>query len=77
MICASCGEAKAELHAKRSQLFNSMKILLCNSCTESKYEPRYLVIMYARSRGVDAILSKVINQRRYVGKTIEATDVIV
>jgi hypothetical protein len=33
--------------------------------------------MYARSKGVDSALSRVINQKRYVGRNIEATDVIV
>jgi hypothetical protein len=54
-----------------------MKLMLCNSCTDAKLEPRYLIIMYARSKGVDTVLSKFINQKRYIGKAIEATDVIV
>ena len=76
MICQSCGQPKNDLHARPSQLIKAMTLVLCSSCIESGYEPRYMIILAIRSLGASDKASKLISQRKYTGPDILASDIV-
>lgn len=39
-------------------------------------EPRYLVVLYGRSNGLDKILSEYVRKRRYRGDEIRASELV-
>ena len=49
---------------------------MCQACISAKYEPRFLVILFARKNGFDSVRDY-IKKRRYYGDEIKASDVIV
>lgn len=49
--------------------------LLCEECLVGKKEPRFAIIIAARSNGT-AYVSEYINKRRYVGREINATEIV-
>lgn len=75
MICQCCGKQKQSVSAKKSTLIQGNMILVCDVCREKKYEPRHIIIIVGRSRGVQAIRDH-INKRLYVGDTITAEELI-
>lgn len=52
-----------------------MEIVMCNTCISNKFEPRYIVIIAARTSGIDSV-RKVISERRYLGDLISASDIL-
>lgn len=76
MICYSCSKPKANLSLKRSTLLPGVNLLLCQTCTESKFEPRWTIILSARKNG-PAYVREFIVKRLYVGNEISATELIV
>jgi hypothetical protein len=75
MRCSSCDQPKAELHPKKSSLLTGMTLYMCKSCIDSKYEPRWIIILAGRKNGPDAVRDFIV-KNRYVGKTITAEEVI-
>jgi hypothetical protein len=59
----------------RSSLINTMEIVMCNTCISKRLEPRYIVIIAARTAGIDSV-RKVISERRYLGDLISASDIL-
>jgi hypothetical protein len=45
-------------------------------CIDSKYEPRWVIIMAGRTYGIEKVKDFIL-KRRYVGNEIFATDLIV
>lgn len=76
LLCQSCEKQKMTLRKVRSALIKSMEILLCAGCIDKKYEPRYLVILSARSNGFSDNVRRIINDRRYLGEEISASDIL-
>lgn len=74
-VCTVCQRHKAQLKPKKSQLNPSMMMFLCNECLAAKREPRFLVILVARSEGLDKVRDY-IRQQRYVGEKIVAEELI-
>lgn len=74
MKCQSCGR-QTEVHAKKSDLFTNMQLLICDDCRERSLEPRWLVVLAGRTFGVKAI-DKVLKSKRYVGKEITASELL-
>lgn len=77
MICAVCKYHRATLRPRKSKLTGGT-MLLCNTCFESKFEPRWAVIMVARDRkkgGLDAV-REYIKGHRYYGDKIRAEEIL-
>lgn len=75
LVCQSCNQQKMTLRKVRSSLINTMEIVMCNTCISNKFEPRYIVIIAARTSGIDSV-RKVISERRYLGDLISASDIL-
>lgn len=76
MICYSCNKQKNQLHPAHSGLLKGTSLLLCQTCIESKHEPRWVIVMAGRQFGPEYVKDYIIN-RRYSGKLILAEDLIV
>lgn len=75
ILCYSCNKSKHKLSAKRSSLL-PINLLICESCASSKFEPRWVIILAGRSHGSDHVKDFVI-KRRYIGKDISASELLV
>ena len=75
MLCYSCGKQKADLNAKKSTLIPGVVLLMCASCIEKKYEPRWVIILAARQNS-PAHVREFILKRRYLGKEISGSELI-
>lgn len=51
------------------------KIIFCNSCYENGYEPRHIIILIGRSKGIKTV-DKYLKNRLYVGEEIKATEFV-
>lgn len=77
MICASCKKPKSELHYKNSELLPGVKLMMCQSCIDLKYEPRHIVIIASRSYGSNnEKVRDFIIKRRYLGEEITGMELI-
>lgn len=76
LLCQSCGEQKMSLQRVKSSLIKSMEVVMCASCIGDKYEPRFIIILAARSFGMNEIIKKIIVDDRYLGERISATDIL-
>jgi len=76
MICYSCSKQRAELFAKKSSLIAGVTLLMCQSCIDQKFEPRWTIILNARKNGAESVREYII-KKRYVGSEIKATELIV
>lgn len=74
--CYSCGKQKNELHPKKSEILDGVTSLMCASCIESKYEPRWLIVLASRSKGTDSVKEFIV-KRRYVGPDILANELMI
>jgi hypothetical protein len=72
--CAVCQHQKHQLRVRKSKL-NNNKMLVCTSCFDKKYEPRWLVIVTAQTEGIAAVEEFVTNHR-YYGDEIPAVDIL-
>jgi hypothetical protein len=75
MQCFSCGKQKNELQPKKSDIINGVTLLMCQTCLEDKFEPRWVVILGGRQNGVESVREYII-KRRYVGRVIDAEELI-
>lgn len=73
--CYSCDKQKNELHPKKSELIDGVMCLMCQMCIDAKYEPRWVIILAARSKGADIVRDFIV-KRRYIGKEILANELI-
>jgi|APGre2960657404_1045060.scaffolds.fasta_scaffold31120_2 hypothetical protein len=77
VVCQCCGKRPTtELISYKSKLMLGFPLIMCQPCINSKYEPRFLVILFARKNGFDSVRDY-IKKRRYYGDEIKASDVIV
>lgn len=75
VTCYSCNKDKNKLSVKKSTLF-PINLLLCESCINSKFEPRWTIILYGRQNGLDAVRDFIV-KKRYVGENISASELLV
>lgn len=75
MLCYSCGKQRAELSLRKSAILSGVNLMMCNSCIENKYEPRWVIILAGRQQGTQSIRDYII-KRRYVGKDILGSELI-
>jgi hypothetical protein len=75
MLCYSCGKSKNELQPCKSSLIEGVSLFMCQTCIDSKFEPRWVVILAGRQHGPEYVRDFVI-KRRYVGRPISAEELI-
>jgi len=76
MLCYSCSKPKANLSIKKSTLITGVNLLMCQSCIDSKFEPRWTIILSGRKNGPEHVRDFII-RHRYIGKEITANELIV
>lgn len=76
LICQSCSKSKAQLQRVYSKLIPSIELNMCKTCITAKYEPRFIIILAANSRGISDLVTDYINKRRYEGKDILAAELL-
>jgi hypothetical protein len=75
ILCYSCNKTKNKLNVKKSALF-PINLLMCETCINSKFEPRWTIILAGRTQGSDYVKEYII-KRRYVGQEISASELLV
>ena len=75
MLCYSCNKPKNELSLRKSNLLSGINLMMCATCIESKFEPRWVVILAGRQRGTQAVREYIV-KRRYIGKEILGSELI-
>jgi hypothetical protein len=75
MLCYSCGKQKNELQPKKSDIIDGVMLFMCQLCLDSKFEPRWVIILSGRQNGAESVRDYII-KRRYVGRTIDAEELI-
>ena len=75
MLCYSCGKQKNELQPQKSNIINGVNLFMCLLCIESKFEPRWVIILGGRQNGPESVRDYII-KHRYVGRPISAEELI-
>ena len=75
ILCYSCSKTKHKLNAKKSALL-PINLLMCETCINSKFEPRWVIILGGRSMGPDHVREFIL-KKRYVGIEITASELLV
>ena len=75
ILCYSCNKSKNKLTARKSSLL-TINLLMCETCSSNKFEPRWVIILSGRSHGPDYVRDFVL-KRRYVGNEISASELLV
>jgi len=75
ILCYSCNKSKNKLDVKKSSLL-PINLLVCESCSSSKLEPRWVVILAGRSNGPDYVKEFII-KRKYLGNEITASELLI
>ena len=75
--CAVCDKHRATLKQRKSKLTGA-NLLLCTSCFENKYEPRWAIIVVARSPKMGGLVAvrDYIRNHKYVGDKIRADEIL-
>ncbi len=75
MICTVCREPKNELTPSKSKLLPTLTLYRCGECVKGQKEPRFAIIMAARTMSIDDVRYWV-RGRRYVGEEIKLSDIV-
>lgn len=75
VVCSSCDQPKAQLHAQKSKLVTNATIYMCQTCLEKGFEPRWAIILAGRTLGIKIIRPYIVNNL-YIGDQIRAKEVI-
>jgi hypothetical protein len=75
MVCSACSKNRNELTPRKSRLMTGMTLLLCNSCLEKKFEPRYVIVLFGRANGFESV-SDYVKSHRYSGSDILASEFV-
>ena len=75
VLCYSCNKTKNKLNVKKSSLFQ-INLLMCETCINSRFEPRWAVILAGRQFGPDAV-REIILKKRYIGNEISASELLI
>ena len=75
ILCYSCNKTKNKLNAKRSSLL-PINLLMCETCINSKLEPRWVIILAGRQNGMDFVKEFVV-KKKYVGSDISASELMI
>ena len=75
IVCYSCSKQKHKLEVKKSSIM-PINLFMCETCINSKFEPRWVVILAGRSNGVDHV-KEYIQKKRYIGSEVSASELLV
>lgn len=75
LCCTVCRKHKANLRSRKSKLMPNMAMFLCNECFEKKLEPRFAVILKARTDGLASVRDYIRNHK-YYGDKIRAEELV-
>lgn len=75
VVCSVCNGHREQLTPKKSKLLKTMTLFLCNDCLKGSMEPRYLIILVARTKGPNAVIDYV-KHHRYAGEPILAKELL-
>lgn len=75
ILCYCCNKTKNKLSAKRSSLL-PISLLMCETCVNSKFEPRWVIILAGRQLGPETVREFVL-KKRYCGNEISASELLV
>jgi len=75
ILCYSCNKTKNKLSVKKSNLL-PINLFMCETCIDSKYEPRWVVILAGRQQGMEHVRDFVL-KRKYIGNEITASELII
>jgi hypothetical protein len=75
MLCFSCGKQKDQLHPCQSSILEGVNLFMCQTCIDEKYEPRWVIILAGRQKGIDSIRDYII-KKKYIGRSISAEEII-
>jgi hypothetical protein len=76
MICYSCNKPKNQLNPIQSSLLKNHQLLMCQTCIDSRFEPRWVIILAGRQFGIDHVRDFIL-KRRYDGREISANELVV
>ena len=75
MNCYSCSKLKNDLYPINSRVLKGVTVLMCQSCIDQGFEPRWIVVLGGRTFGHDHVKDFIV-KRKYVGKVIAAEELI-
>lgn len=75
ILCYSCNKTKNKLEVKKSSLL-PINLFMCETCINSRFEPRWVIILAGRSTGSDHV-KEFILKRRYIGNEISASELMI
>ena len=75
MDCMSCGKQKHEVHAKKSDIIKGVTVIMCQSCIEKGYEPRWTIVLGGRQNGFESVSTYIV-KRKYLGTEITANELL-
>jgi hypothetical protein len=75
MDCYSCGKQKNTIHPKNSDIIKGVTVLMCQSCIDAGFEPRWIIILGGRKNGPASVRDFIL-RRKYIGAEILANELI-
>jgi hypothetical protein len=75
VLCYSCNKSKNELSLKKSVIL-PINLLLCKTCFDNKFEPRWTVILAGRQYGSEHV-KDFISKKKYTGPEITASELLI
>ena len=75
ILCYSCSKTKNKLNVRKSTLLD-INLFMCETCINSKFEPRWAIIISGRQNGAEFVRDFVL-KKRYVGDEISASELLV
>lgn len=75
MKCSVCSESRNETVNRQSKVLPSMSFNYCSSCDKGGFEPRFAIVLAARSFGSGAV-SDYVRNHKYIGEKILAEDIL-
>ena len=75
ILCYSCNKSKNKLAVKPSGLLG-INLFMCQTCIDSKFEPRWVVILAGRANGHEYV-KEFVQKKKYIGLEISASELLV
>jgi hypothetical protein len=75
-LCSCCNRQRSKLTPIETNLLKKQQLIMCSPCLESGHEPRWLIIISARSSGMTDELIKLIREEKYCGKVITGIELL-
>ena len=76
MKCQSCELDKAQLSIVSSKIVTTLDLKLCPACKFEGYEPRWVIILGARSKVNSPEIAGLVSKRKYLGEDIKLSEIL-